>query len=106
MTCFSFFIGTQIKADEAAPIISHHRLEESSPGTFTVMARIHDNKSPNMPQDWESVVLLVNDQAVPLNWYGENLWKATVQSKKKSDRWQICATDYAGNKNCVTIQPN
>lgn len=99
------FIGTQIKTDEAAPIISHYRLEESSLGTFTIMARIHDNKSPNMPQDWESVVLLVNDQTIRLNWYGENLWKATVQSKMKSDRWQICATDYAGNKNCLTIVP-
>jgi len=100
------FIGSQIKADESLPIISHHRLEELSPGIFTVMARIHDNKSPNMPQDWESVVLIVNDQAVPLNWYGENLWKATVQNKKKSDRWQICATDYAGNKKCLSIKSN
>ena len=99
------FIGSGIKADEAAPIISHHHLEETSPGTFTLMARIHDNKSPSMPQDWESVVLFVNDQAVPLTWYGENLWKATVQNKMKSDRWQICATDYAGNKNCITVKP-
>ena len=98
-------MGSEIKADEVAPIISHHRLEEVSPGTFTLMARIHDNKSPNMPQDWESVVLLVNDQIAPLNWYGENLWKATVQNKRKNDRWQICATDYAGNKKCLTIVP-
>ncbi len=99
------FIGSEIKADVAAPIISHYRLQEVSPGTFTVKARIHDNKSPNMPQDWESVVLMVNDEAVVLNWYGENLWKATVQNKSKNDRWQICATDYAGNKSCVTLQP-
>lgn len=99
------FIGSEIKADVAVPIISHHRLQEVTPGTFTVMARIHDNKSPSMPQDWESVVLMVNDEAVALNWYGENLWKATVQNKSKSDRWQICATDYAGNKTCVTLQP-
>ncbi len=99
------FMGSEIKADAAAPIISHHRLEEGASGTFTLMARIHDNKSPSMPQDWELVVLLVNDQPVPLAWYGENLWKATVLNKRKSDRWQICATDYAGNKNCITIQP-
>jgi FG-GAP-like repeat len=99
------FIGSEIKADEAAPIISHDRLEEKGSGTFTVTARIHDNKSPNMPQDWESVVLLINDQPVPLTWYGENLWKATVQNKTKNDRWEICATDYAGNKSCITIQP-
>jgi hypothetical protein len=99
------FIGSQIKADEAAPIISHHRLMEEAPGTFTVKARIHDNKSPNMPQDWESVVLLVNDRPIPLIWYGENLWKVTVQNKMKSNRWQICATDYAGNKSCVSLLP-
>ncbi len=99
------FIGSQIKTDEAAPIISHHRLEEETPGNFTVKARIHDNKSPNMPQDWESVELLVNKQTIPLIWYGENLWKTTVQNKMKGDRWEICATDYAGNKSCVSLLP-
>jgi hypothetical protein len=100
------FIGSEIKADVAAPIISHYHLEEIAPGTFSVMARIHDNKSPNMPQDWESVELLINDNSFPLTWYGENLWQVTVQNKSNSDHWQICAIDYAGNKQCVTIQPN
>jgi hypothetical protein len=56
-----------------------------------------------MPHDWQSVELLVNEEATPLQWYGENLWKATVKNKTKNDRWQICATDYAGNKKCLAI---
>lgn len=97
------FIGTTIPPDTAAPRISHSRLEEIAPGTFQVKARIHDNKSPNMPQDWQSVVLLINDQEVPLTWYGENLWKATVPNKTKTDTWKICATDAAGNKTCMDL---
>jgi hypothetical protein len=100
------FIGSQIMADKAAPIISHHRLEELAPGTFTVTARILDNKSPDMPHDWQSIELLVNEEKTPLQWYGENLWKATVQNKSRNDRWQICATDDAGNKKCLSIKSN
>jgi len=100
------FIGTAIMEDKAAPIISHFIIVELSPGTFSVKARIHDNKSPNMPQDWKSVEVLINDEAIPLNWYGENLWKTTVQNKSKRDQWKICATDAAGNTKCVPIIPN
>jgi hypothetical protein len=81
-------------------------MEEVAPETFTVKARIHDHKSPNMPQDWKSVVLLINDQEVPLNWYGENLWKATIGNQKKTGKWQICATDAAGNKTCADVIPD
>lgn len=100
------FIGTTVKADTSAPKISHSQLKEIAPGTFTLKARIHDYKSPNMPQDWQSVVLLVNNQEVPLNWYGENLWKVTVRDKTKTDTWKICATDAAGNKTCMDLIPD
>jgi hypothetical protein len=100
------FIGSSIQPDIATPKISHVKMEEVSPGTFTVKARIHDHKSPNMPQDWNSVDLLINDQEVPLNWYGENLWKATVLNKTKTDTWEICATDAAGNKTCMDLLPD
>jgi hypothetical protein len=98
------FIGAAILADKSAPIISHQRVDEQTKGEVVVKARIHDNKSPDMPQDWGPVVLLIDDEVIPLQWYGEYLWKTTVHDKSKSAHWQICATDYAGNKVCKTIQ--
>ncbi len=98
------FIGSQIKADEALPVISNYQLEEISSGVFTLKARVHDNKSPNMPHDWQSVELLINGQPFPLQWYGENLWRTTVRDKTENDQWQICAVDYAGNKKCIPVQ--
>jgi hypothetical protein len=98
------FIGAAIPEDKAAPVISHLRYEERTKEEVVVKARIHDNKSPDMPQDWQSVVLLMDDEVIPLQWYGEYLWKATVRGKSKNAQWQICATDYAGNKVCKTIK--
>jgi hypothetical protein len=98
------FIGAAILEDKAAPVISHQRFEELTKEEVVVKARVHDNKSPDMPQDWQSVVLLINDEVIPLQWYGEYLWKATVHGKSKNAEWQICATDYAGNKVCKTIK--
>lgn len=97
------FIGSNIQPDAAAPKISHLKLEEIAPETYSVNARIHDNKSPNMPQDWKSVDLLINNEAIPMSWYGENLWKATIRNQKKAGKWQICATDAAGNKTCADV---
>ena len=99
------FMATQMQPDTAAPVISHFRItEDKEARTLTVRARIHDNKSPNMPQDWSSVHVKILDQIlVPMTWYGENLWVATI-SDKDAYSLELCATDYSGNRKCRTIK--
>ena len=101
------FIGKNIKPDTAAPIISHFQItEDKDKRTTIVKARIHDNKSPNMPQDWTSVVLLLDGkpEAISMNWYGENLWYASFPSAHEVNNMTICATDYSENKACLQIK--
>ncbi len=98
------FIGTGIEKDTAAPKIPHLDILKNVDGTITVKARIHDNKSPNMPQDWKSVELVSNGETVPLKWYGENLWKASLKNQNLTSKWEVCATDAAGNKTCNSLK--
>jgi hypothetical protein len=46
-----------------------------------------------MPQDWKSVVVLADSEEIPLNWYGEYLWKAEIPKSDPSVSIEICATD-------------
>jgi len=101
------FIGHKIKPDTAAPIISHYEIiHNDDNGTTTVKARIHDNKSPNMPQDWRSVEVILSEKykPLPMSWYGENLWTVTIPDAHITNDINICATDYCGNKKCIPIK--
>jgi len=98
------FIGTGIQKDTAAPKISPVEILKKEDGTVEIKARIHDNKSPNMPQDWQSITLVSESASIPMKWYGENLWKATLKDKSQSSTWEICATDAAGNKTCKELK--
>jgi len=75
-------------------------------GRITVKARIHDNKSPNMPQDWKSVHLIIDEKSEPISmtWYGENLWVASFSNTLEVNEIKICATDYSGNKTSLPIK--
>lgn len=100
------FIGRNSAPDTAAPVISHYELtEQKENGTTTIKARIHDNKSPNMPQDWNSLHVLVDDMPTPISmtWYGENLWYASFSTPIKKNNVAICATDHNDNKTCITV---
>ena len=101
------FIGKNIHMDTAKPIISHiQTYEKKENGSIIVKARIHDNKSPNMPQDWNSVKLLLDEKSKPISmtWYGENLWVASFSSTLEVNNIKICATDYSGNKACAKVK--
>ena len=90
--------------DTAKPIIAQSQIsEDSGAGDKTIKVRIHDNKSPNMPQNWNKVFVLVENDTLPLQWYGENLWSATIDSPHGADKIKICATDAAGNTACATL---
>ncbi|MFT6842249.1 MAG: hypothetical protein ACJASR_001015 [Psychroserpens sp.] len=101
------FIGKNINMDTAKPIISHFKIYENTEnGSIVVKARIHDNKSPNMPQDWNSVELILDKKSKPISmtWYGENLWVASFSNILEVNKMKICATDYSGNKECISIK--
>jgi hypothetical protein len=101
------FIGKNINVDTAKPIISHFKTYENiENGRIIVKARIHDNKSPNMPQDWNSVELILNEKSkrISMTWYGENLWVASFSNTLEVNEMRICATDYSGNKTCLPIK--
>jgi hypothetical protein len=96
-----------IHPDTAPPVIS---LVEAvtQPGPdqpLQVRARVHDNKSPTMPHDWQSVLLRWTangeEREAPMQWYGEYLWRGTIDDPPDDLRYQVCATDAAGNKSCA-----
>ncbi len=99
------FLGNSIAPDTSPPVISNYTIHRDSINqTLTVLARIHDNKTPNMPQDWSNVVLSVgSDNQMPMEWYGENLWRITIPEQDFTDP-RICAMDRAGNNRCRNIR--
>lgn len=98
------FIGKNIPRDEAKPIISHYKIDKSGLGELIIKARIHDNKSPSMPQDWQSVYVLFGEKQISMSWYGEYLWRARILQEDLAEEISLCATDAAGNQTCLPIQ--
>jgi hypothetical protein len=96
------FLGKNIFKDTAPPKIEGIRSSfDSVAQVFTIHARIHDNKSPNMPQDWQKVYFEGdNGEQIPLTWYGENLWRAQIPG---STSGKVCAVDAAGNERCRDV---
>jgi hypothetical protein len=104
------FLGTNIQPDTAPPVITMvEEVTTSETGQqIQVRARIHDNKSPTMPHDWQSVVLRWTAdgqvQERPMEWYGEYLWRGTIDESPAGDfSYQVCAVDAAGNEDCSPL---
>lgn len=105
------FFGDTIVPDSAPPVIamSEHIFIDEPVRLIEVRARIHDRKSPTMPHDWSSLVVRWGSdgqiQESPLEWYGEYLWRATIDATDlNSLEYQVCATDAAGNEACSEPQ--
>jgi hypothetical protein len=104
------FLGKNIQPDSASPVITLVE-QVTSPEAgqpIIIRARVHDNKSPTMPYDWQSVVLkwTAGGQTteIPMKWYGEYLWRAVIDSAPAgSFSYQVCATDAAGNQACSEL---
>jgi hypothetical protein len=99
------YLATEVVAPDTAP--PHVRTDLVGPeasGLLTVRARVHDNKSANMPRDWQSVVLRWtsggSQSEAPMSWYGEHLWRVTVELPADASGIEVCATDAAGNSGC------
>ena len=99
------FLGQNITTDTAPPVISLYKVTRGTNGKVRITARVHDNKSPNMPQDFSSIEFKADakSNAVAMSWYGENLWRTEVDFSSPVTAGQLCAIDYAGNKKCVTV---
>ncbi len=104
-----YFGDAGVKPDTAPPVIDLANRASLAGSTLTVRARIHDNKTPVMPHDFEGAPQLavkIKGAAVasaPMQWYGGHLWRGQVEipAGKKAESYQICAIDAAGNKTCT-----
>ena len=81
-----------IPPDSAPPLVS------VAVAGKTVLARVHDNRTPNSPHDWQSVSARWVGGEAPMTWYGENLFPATVPADVGTV--EVCAIDAAGNETC------
>jgi hypothetical protein len=100
VVCF----GQAIAKDTAPPTIGAFVLpaEAAVGASVVVQLRVHDRKSPCMPHDWKQVVLRCRigeqEQVVPLQWYGEFLWRANVPTAAAGAiEVTVEAVDAAGN---------
>jgi hypothetical protein len=98
------FAGRGLPADTAAPSIALASASEGA--TRRIRARIHDRKSPTYPFEWKRVVVSFKTaqgtRDVPMQWYGEYLWRASWPADVPAGTaWSVCATDAAGNNQCV-----
>lgn len=96
-----YFATDAVPPDTAPPIITTD-YEPGASGRLTVHARVHDNRTPNMPHDWQAVeIRWPNGDRVPMTWYGENLFRAEHDVPSDAGDAQVCARDAAGNEACV-----
>lgn len=98
------YLGDEIAPDTAPPIVAGMTTRTEDDVT-TVLARVHDNKSPSRAHDWQSVTakvfvdgLEVDEQA--LTWTGEFMWRVDLDGLAANASVQICATDAASNEAC------
>ena len=95
-----YFATEAVPPDTAPPIIATS-LGDDPAGDVVIHARVHDNRSPNMPHDWQTVeVRWEGADPVLMTWYGENLFRANVTLPAGASGVQVCAVDRAGNEAC------
>ena len=116
--------GEDIAPDTGAPVIGAHELTGAiePDSMLTFHGRIHDNKTPNKPHDWQFVgIQWVTDggsfdnaddiTTYELDWYGEHLWRTGVLEGEELVlptfetviEMRVCAIDAAGNETCLGL---
>lgn len=88
--------GAQVPRDTAPPVVRAQLLDGS------VVARVHDNLTPNRPYEWRQVVVAGAGTARAMTWYGENLFRAVAPAGRRE--LEVCATDAAGNRTCAPVE--
>ena len=89
-----YFGNADVLSPDTAPPIIRAAIVDSS-----VLARVHDNRTPYAPHDWQSVVVRSAAGDLPMTWYGENLFWADLPAEASGI--EVCATDIAGNEACT-----
>ena len=87
------YLGTDVLSPDTAPPIIRMEVVGA-----VAVARVHDNRTANMPHDWQSVTVRWDGGETPMIWYGENLFRASLPAGVTAA--QVCATDVAGNDAC------
>jgi hypothetical protein len=98
------FDGRGVAVDTVPPSVTVVRVTDAAPRV--VRARVHDYKSPSYPFEWKQVVLRLTTTSgtrdVPMQWYGEYLWRAAWPADMPVDAaFQVCATDAMNNTRCA-----
>ncbi len=83
-------LGVAIPPDTAAPVVPSVVARDGS-----VVARVTDHSSGMTAL--REVTLEGPGGAQPMTWYGESLWRASVDG---NGPFTVCATDAAGNRGC------
>ena len=87
------YLGSEVlPPDSAAPFV------RAAVEGDLVLARVHDNRTPNLPDDWTSVVARWDGGEAPMTWYGENLFRVALPAGASAV--EVCAVDAAGNEGC------
>ncbi len=98
------FLGRGLAPDTAPPSITMVAAHGNAGAKRSVVARVHDRKSPSLPFEWKRVVVEwpgANARVVSMRWYGEYLWRADWPADVPANAtFRVCATDAAGNSAC------
>lgn len=87
-----------VAVDTVSPVV---RIRSDAVGNV-VRARIHDFIGPSHVHDFQRVVLVVGPTEIPMQWYGEMLWRANVPLELATTMFAVCATDRRGNQACAS----
>ena len=98
------FLGRGAAPDTAPPSITMVGVRDA--GRRSVVARVHDRKSPSLGCEWKRVVVEwpgAGSRVVPMRWSGEYLWRADWPADVPAGAaFRVCATDANGNGACST----
>jgi len=89
-----YFGSPEVLSPDTAPPIIRAAVVGSS-----VLARVHDNRTPYAPHDWRSIIVRTSAGDVPMTWYGEHLFWADLPAGTSAI--EVCATDAAGSEACA-----
>jgi hypothetical protein len=90
-----YLASDALPPDTAAPIVRAAVVGD------LVLARVHDNRTSNLPHDWQSVWLRWSGGDEPMTWYGEHLFRLPFPAGASAA--EVCAADAAGNETCVLV---
>jgi hypothetical protein len=99
------FLGTGLKPDTAAPVVTLATQQIVEGRRIVFRARVHDRKSPLLAGELKEVAVELSagggqPRQLPMKWYGEYLWRAEMPMPF-SGTFRVCATDASGNRACA-----